>query len=184
MNRELQGASVAGIFAAMWDGSGRMRDALNPAIGCAPRSPASVLREYLLSLQATQAELARASGVSPVRVNLILRGRGRVRAEMALRLGRVLGTGPEFWIKLQNEIDLQRATERLGDRLYKLPILGSHEKVAAIQQKPRSSRQAHDTHLLVRDEGIRDRLDDRRDPGAGSGNGPLRVAESAKEQVW
>jgi antitoxin HigA-1 len=92
-----------------------------------PRSPGSVLRAHLLDINATQTELAHALGVSRVWVNLLLNGRCTVSADMALRLGRVLGTGPEPWIQLQVEFDLLRANERLGKELHKLPVLRSHE---------------------------------------------------------
>ncbi len=54
----------------------------------------------------TVAGLAQAAGVSRQSVNELLRGRRAVSPEMALRLGRLFGNSPEFWLNAQRSVDL------------------------------------------------------------------------------
>ena len=55
--------------------------------------------------------LAHALGVTPARINDIVRERRGITADTALRLARYLGTSAEFWIGLQTHFDL-RVAER------------------------------------------------------------------------
>jgi addiction module HigA family antidote len=77
----------------------------------------------VLSQDITQESLATAMGVSRFSVNQIINGRRTITAEMALRLARVLGTTPEFWLNLQQGVDIHEARERLGEEIERLPIL-------------------------------------------------------------
>jgi addiction module HigA family antidote len=83
------------------------------------------LRAFIEGRGITQSDLARAMGVSRVRVNQIVRGHAPITTEMALRLGKVTGTSPEYWLGLQREFDLARAGRRLASKLSKLPELTS-----------------------------------------------------------
>ena len=88
-----------------------------------PPLPGSMLRETLQRLNMRQAELARAMGISKVRINQILNGRAPITTEMALRLGQVTGTAADYWLRMQYEFDLYRANLRLRPVLDKLPVL-------------------------------------------------------------
>lgn len=89
-----------------------------------PLSPGSVLQERIVSrLDISQAELAKALGVSRFTVNQVLGGRRAVTAEMALRLGHVLDTSPELWLKLQAQVDLFEARRATGAEIAMLPRL-------------------------------------------------------------
>lgn len=78
-----------------------------------PVTPGEVLREdFLPLLKLKQDDLAEALGVSRVTVNQILNGRRAVTADMALRLSHVLGNTAQFWLNLQNEVDLYHARRR------------------------------------------------------------------------
>ena len=92
--------------------------------GGAPPSPALVLREHMARRGASQAELARALGVSRVRINHIVSGRSPIGADMAVRLGKVFGMAPEFWAELQMRSDLHAARIRLRPHLDAFPELG------------------------------------------------------------
>ena len=84
----------------------------------APVHPGEVLlEEFLTPLALSQYRLAREIGVPPRRVNEIVHGARAVSADTALRLGRYFGTSAAFWLGLQMRHDLDRATDRLGDRL-------------------------------------------------------------------
>ena len=51
----------------------------------------------------------------------LLAGRAPVTAEMALRLGRFCGNGPDLWLRIQQAHDLWGARERLGAELETIP---------------------------------------------------------------
>ncbi len=75
-----------------------------------PIHPGEILREeYMLPLGLSANALARALGVTPARVNDIVRGRRAVTADTALRLARYLGTDARSWMNLQSIYDLRVA---------------------------------------------------------------------------
>lgn len=79
-------------------------------------SPGSVLREEIAKrLGISQDRLAKALGVSRLTINEIVNEKRNVTADMALKLAKALGTDPEFWLNLQQSLDLARARERCGD---------------------------------------------------------------------
>ena len=41
---------------------------------------------------------------------------------MALRLSKYFGTTSEFWLNMQNELDLREAREKLESDLNKIPV--------------------------------------------------------------
>ena len=57
--------------------------------------------------------LADAAGVSRQSINELLRGRRALSPEMALRLGRLFGNAPEFWLNAQRAVDLWDAAQSL-----------------------------------------------------------------------
>lgn len=62
----------------------------------------------------SQAEAARAIGVSFQRLNGVANGHRALTTSTALRLARYLGTTPEFWIDLQRNCDLYDAVQTEG----------------------------------------------------------------------
>ena len=61
--------------------------------------------------------LARALGVTPARVNEIVRGRRGITAETALRLARYFGTDAQSWMNLQDRYELAVAERAVADAL-------------------------------------------------------------------
>lgn len=61
----------------------------------------------------TVSGLAEAIGVSRQSINEILRQRRGISPEMALRLGRLFGNTPEFWLNAQRAVDLWDAAEAI-----------------------------------------------------------------------
>ena len=57
----------------------------------------------------SQCRLAKAIGAPSVRVNAIIKRRRSITADTALRIGRALGTTPEYWLNLQRIYDLDVA---------------------------------------------------------------------------
>lgn len=73
-----------------------------------------LLEEFVRPHGLTLARVARDLGVSAGRLGEIARGRGRITAEMALRLGRYFGTSPDLWLGLQAEHDIRKAKREHG----------------------------------------------------------------------
>ena len=72
-----------------------------------PTHPGEMLREdFLPDYGLTASGLAEAVGVSRQTINELLRGRRAVSPDMALRLSRLFGNTPEFWLNAQRAVDL------------------------------------------------------------------------------
>ncbi|MFA7346975.1 MAG: HigA family addiction module antitoxin [Desulfurivibrionaceae bacterium] len=72
-----------------------------------PTHPGEVLREDVLpALGLTQQEFANRLGVSRRTVSELLHERRPVTPDMAIRLGKLLGNGPEIWLRMQQTLDL------------------------------------------------------------------------------
>lgn len=85
-----------------------------------PTHPGAILRNMLKELTAdgtaqlptmTQTELAKRLGVSRRKVSELIRERGGMTADMAIRLSRVFKTTPDLWMNLQKAVDLWDATK-------------------------------------------------------------------------
>ena len=85
--------------------------------GLAPIHPGTFLIETLRELGISQAEFARAIGVSPMRVSHVVNGTRPVTAELALLFGRALGQSPQYWLNLQADYDLKTAEVAIGKQL-------------------------------------------------------------------
>lgn len=72
-----------------------------------PIHPGEFLREeYMPDLGLSVADLARHLGVTRQTVNDIVRERRNLSPDMCLRLGRLFGTTPQFWMNMQAKVDL------------------------------------------------------------------------------
>ena len=82
-----------------------------------PVHPGEMLREdFLPEYGLTVARLATAVAVSRQSVNELVAERRAVSPEMAIRLGRLFGNSPEFWLNAQRAVDLWDASQKLkGD---------------------------------------------------------------------
>ena len=79
-----------------------------------PTHPGEMLREdFLPEYGLTVTSLAEAVGVSRQTINQLLRGRRSVSPEMAIRLARLFGNTPEFWMNAQRAIDLWDAARAI-----------------------------------------------------------------------
>ena len=79
--------------------------------------PGEFLKEMLEHLGTSQAEFARAIGVSSMRVSHVVNGTRPVTAELALLFGRAFGQSPQYWLNLQAGYDLKTAERVMKDRL-------------------------------------------------------------------
>ena len=77
-----------------------------------PIHPGEHLAEFIEELGISQYRLAKTIDVPPIRINAIIKRRRSITADTALRIGRALGTTPEYWLNLQRmyDIDVARST--------------------------------------------------------------------------
>lgn len=91
-----------------------------------PTHPGEMLREdFLPNYGLTASSLAEALGVSRQTINELLRERRAVSPEMALRLSRLFGNSPEFWLNAQRAVDLwetSRAVKADVERIKPLSV--------------------------------------------------------------
>jgi addiction module HigA family antidote len=77
-----------------------------------PTHPGEILREDVMpEMGLTQGEFAKLLGVSRRTVNEILQEKRPVTVDSAHRLARVLGTSPDVWLGLQQDVDLWDALQ-------------------------------------------------------------------------
>jgi len=80
--------------------------------GLPPVHPGEIIRDDILpetGLSVTAA--SRAMGVSRQMFHAILAGRRPLSAVMCLRVARLFGSTPEFWMRLQADYDLKMAAQ-------------------------------------------------------------------------
>ena len=83
--------------------------------GMRPIHPGEILREeYMVPMGLSANALAHALGVTPARINDIVRERRGITADTALRLARYFGTDAQSWINLQAAYDLRVAELSVG----------------------------------------------------------------------
>jgi len=86
-----------------------------------PTHPGEMLRvDFLPDYDLSVASLAEALGVSRQSINELLRERRAVSPEMALRLGRLFGNSPEFWLNAQRALDLWQAAETMKQEVARI----------------------------------------------------------------
>ncbi len=91
-----------------------------------PTHPGEMLREdFLPDYGLTVARLAEAMGVSRQSVNELLGGRRAVSPEMSLRLARLFGNSPEFWLNAQRAVDLWEAAQSIKQDIARIKPLRS-----------------------------------------------------------
>lgn len=77
-----------------------------------PPHPGEILREDILPhIGLPRRELARHLGMSPHALTELLNERRAVTLDIARRLGTALGQGARYWLGLQAQYDLWRASE-------------------------------------------------------------------------
>ena len=75
-----------------------------------PIHPGEILkRDFMEPMGLSDTALARAIGVTPARINEIVRGRRGITAETALRLARYFNTDARSWMNLQDRYELEVA---------------------------------------------------------------------------
>ncbi len=80
-----------------------------------PTHPGLIIRDDVLpELQLTVDGAAEQMGVPFVTLSRVINGHSAITAEMALRVGKWVGNGPEIWLRMQGQYDLWQAKKK-GD---------------------------------------------------------------------
>jgi len=91
-----------------------------------PTHPGEMIREdFLPDYGLTVSSFAKALGVSRQTVNELLRERRAVSPEMALRLARLFGNTPEFWLNAQRAVDLWDAAKVAKKKIERITPLSA-----------------------------------------------------------
>ena len=86
--------------------------------GMRPIHAGEILREdYLIPLGLSANALAKQLGVTPARINDIVRERRGITGDTALRLARFFGTDAQSWLNLQTAYELRLAEIAHGDEI-------------------------------------------------------------------
>jgi len=93
-------------------------------VGLRPVHPGEVLREDIIpAIGMPKTEIARLLRVSRQTLYDILGERKPVTSQMALRLARMFGGGPEIWLRMQQNFDLATIAVEMADELADIPVL-------------------------------------------------------------
>jgi addiction module HigA family antidote len=91
-----------------------------------PTHPGAIFREDVLpALKMTQTELARRLDVSRLTVSELLHEKRSLTADLAIRLGRLTGTTPESWLRMQDALDLWELNRAKGDEYGRIERLAA-----------------------------------------------------------
>jgi antitoxin HigA-1 len=115
-----------------------------------PTHPGVMLREdFLPEYGLTVSGFARSLRVSRQTVNDLLRERRAISPEMALRLSRLFGNSPEFWLNAQRAVDLWEAARNLKAQinhmrtgLYPATAIDPHKATASFSTSFRTRRRS------------------------------------------
>lgn len=94
-----------------------------------PIHPGEILREDVLpDLSLSVSEAARRLGISRQQLHRVLACTHSITVEMALRIGKLAGNGPDIWLRMQQAYDLWHAEKRLQSDLKKIePAVSMHD---------------------------------------------------------
>lgn len=91
-----------------------------------PTHPGEMLREdFLPDYGLTVSGLAKALRVSRQSISELLHERRAVSPEMALRLARLFGNSPEFWVNAQRAVDLWDAAQAIRTDIARIKPLNA-----------------------------------------------------------
>ncbi len=69
----------------------------------------------------SQYKLALDLNIPQTRVSEIVKGKRRITADTALRLGKYFSTSAKFWLGLQDDYDLEEYNNKLIEELIRIP---------------------------------------------------------------
>ena len=99
----------------------------NPNLkGLTPTHPGELLREDVLpALGKSKTYIADALGVSRMTLHDLLAEKQPLTPNLALRIGKLTSSRPEFWLRMQMNYDLRTLQEQLRPELERIPELAA-----------------------------------------------------------
>jgi len=89
-----------------------------------PTHPGAILREDVFpALKISVSDAAGKLLVSRQTLHKILAEKGPITPEMAVRIGKLCGNGPDLWLGMQQAVDLWEAQQKLAKEVRKIPTL-------------------------------------------------------------
>jgi addiction module HigA family antidote len=85
-----------------------------------PVHPGEVISDVLEDIEMTQTRFAEILGVSRRSVNEIILGQRPITVDMAIRIGKALGNGPQLWLNLQQKVDIWDAVQKHSEEYEKV----------------------------------------------------------------
>lgn len=79
-----------------------------------------LLEEFLVPLEISAYRLSKDTEIPQTRLSQIIKGKRRITAETALRLGSYFGNSPKFWLGLQNDYDLEEEKKVNGEIIIRI----------------------------------------------------------------
>ena len=79
-----------------------------------------LLKEFLHPLEITAYRLSKDTDISQTRISQIIKGKRRITADTALRLGTYFGTTAKFWLGLQDDYDIEEERENKKEILFRI----------------------------------------------------------------
>ncbi|NJK59775.1 MAG: HigA family addiction module antidote protein [Oscillatoriales cyanobacterium SM2_1_8] len=92
-----------------------------------PVPPGEILGDTLEDMEILPGDFALSLEVPLAKLESILEDREPITVDLALRIGRVLGNDPEFWLNLQRKVDIWDAVyEHLNEYRRLKPLQRAH----------------------------------------------------------
>ena len=110
--------------------------------GLRPTHPGEVLREDVLpALGRPKTEIADLLGISRPTLYDVLNEKRPITPNLALRIGKLVGGGPEIWLTMQKAYDLQATEAQIAKELEQFRrCLYLRQSSASVMNQPRSIR--------------------------------------------
>ena len=70
------------------------------------KTPAEVLQSYIDEYQINPFSLSKSIKMAYQSVANILKGKGKISANIAIRLGQYFGNSPQFWLDIQAQLEI------------------------------------------------------------------------------
>jgi addiction module HigA family antidote len=91
-----------------------------------PEHPGKIIQLHLKSLNLTQKELASALEMMLPRLNEIINRKRKITSNIAVKLSRVLGESPAYWMSLQTDWDVYQV-ETKHDFSHLKPLMNKNQ---------------------------------------------------------
>jgi antitoxin HigA-1 len=88
-----------------------------------PTHPGEVLEDILDDLEVSSEQIAQVLDISVQTVNAILQGQQPISVDLAIRIGKAMGNGPQLWLNLQQKVDIWEAMRRNEETYDRIPSL-------------------------------------------------------------